>query len=115
MRTGAILSVWRKCPFWPMKPLLVHETICTMRLGDDTEQYHDAVASCEETAGNLGHSLGGVWYPVDERLHASICVLCGAIVWLTRSGQENRWRIGGTALKEECLSVGVNSYYFGVT
>jgi hypothetical protein len=97
-----------------VKPLLAHETICTMRLGDDTEQYHGAVARCEQTAGNLGHTLGGVWYPVDERLHASICELCGAMVWLRRD-QEKRWRIGGKALKEECLSVGGNSYYFGVT
>ena len=74
-----------------------------MCLGDDTEQYHSALASCEEAAGNYGHTLGGVWYPVDERLHASMCVRCGAMVWLTRPGQEKRWRIGGTALEEKCL------------
>ncbi len=74
-----------------------------MCLGDDTEQYHSALASCKETTGNLGHTLGGTWYPVDERLHASICVRCGAMVWLTRRSQEKRWRVGGTALKEECL------------
>ena len=79
-----------------------------MCLGDDTEQYHGALASCKETAGNLGHTLGGTWYPVDERLHASICVRCGAMVWIARRGQEKRWRIGGTALKEECLSEGDN-------
>ena len=73
-----------------------------MCLGDDTEQYHGALASCDEIAGNLGHTLGATWYLVDERLHASICVLCGAMVWLTRPGQEKRWRIGGTALEEEC-------------
>ena len=69
---------------------------------DDIEQYDSALARCEETAGNLGHTLGGNWYPVDERLRASICVLCGAMAWVTRPGQEKRWRIGGTALKEEC-------------
>jgi hypothetical protein len=69
---------------------------------DDTEQYDSALASCEETAGNHGHALGGVWYPVDERLRASICVLCGAMVCVTRPGKEKRWRIGGTALKEDC-------------
>ena len=74
-----------------------------MCLGDDTEQYHSALASCEEIAGNHGHTLGGVWYPVDERLHASMCMRCGAMVWLTRPGQEKRWRMGGKALKEECL------------
>ena len=80
-----------------------------MCLGDNTEQYHSALASCKETAGNLGHTLGGMWYPVDERLHASICELCGAMVWLTRPGKEKRWRIGDKALKEECISVGDNS------
>ena len=103
MRIVAMLSVRRKCTFWPMKPLLAHETICTMCSIDDTEQYQSALASCEESAGNHGHSLGGTWYPVDERLHASMCVRCGAMVWLTRRGQQKRWRIGGTALKEECL------------
>jgi hypothetical protein len=29
-------------------------------------------------------------------------VLCGAMVWVTRPGQEKHWRIGGTALEEEC-------------
>ena len=73
---------------------------------DDTEQYDSALARCEETAGNYGHTLDGTWYPVDERLHASICVLCGAMVWVTRPGQEMRGRIGGTALKEECSAGG---------
>src|SRR5215212_7712724 len=69
---------------------------------DDIEQYDSALARCEETAGNLGHTLGGTWYPVDKRLRASMCVLCGAMAWVTRPGQEKRWRICGTALKEEC-------------
>ena len=86
-----------------MKPLLIYGTICTMCSIDDAQQYDSALASCEETAGNLGHTLGGTWYPVDEQLSASICILCGAMVWLTRRGQEKRWRIGGTALHEECL------------
>jgi ribosomal protein S27AE len=73
-----------------------------MGLGDDTEQYDSALASCEETAGNQGHTLG-VWYQVDETLYASICARCGAMVWLARQGQEKRWRIGGKALEEECL------------
>ena len=73
-----------------------------MCLIDDIEQYASALARCEETAGNHGHTLGNVWYPVDERLRASICVRCGAMAWVTRPGQEKRWRIGGTALEEEC-------------
>ena len=103
MRIVAILSVWPHSTFWLMKPLLAYDTIRAMCPGDDTEQYHSALASCEKTAGNNGHTLGGTWYPVDERLRASICVRCGAMVWLTRRGKEKRWRIGGTALKEECL------------
>jgi hypothetical protein len=87
-----------------MYPRLVCDIVKSkMCPDDDTEQYQRALARCEEAAGNLGHTLGGMWYPVDERLHASICVRCGVMVWLTRPGQEKRWRIGGTALEEECL------------
>ena len=69
---------------------------------DDIEQYDSVLARCKEAAGNRGHTLDGTWYQVDERLHASICVRCGAMAWVTRPGQEKRWRIGGTALEEEC-------------
>ena len=65
------------------------------------EQYDSAVARCEETAGNHGHTLG-VWYPFDERFGASVCVGCGARVWITRPSQEKRWSTGGTALEQEC-------------
>ena len=86
-----------------MYPRLVFDTVkSNMCPGDDTEQYQSALASCEESAENHGHTLGGRWYPVDEWLRASICVRCGAMAWLTRRGQEKRWRIGGTALEEEC-------------
>ena len=64
---------------------------------------HTAMVSrCESTARGLGHALD-VWYPVSENLGASLCKICGAMVWVTRSGTEQRWRIGGTALQKECL------------
>src|SRR5215208_3701346 len=44
---------------------------------DDIEQYDSALARCEETAGNHGHTLGGTWYPVDKRLRASMCEVRG--------------------------------------
>ena len=67
-----------------------------------SEQYTVMVARCESTARRSGHTLD-VWYPVSENLRASLCKICGAMVWLTRSGTEQRWRIGGTALQQECL------------
>jgi hypothetical protein len=67
-----------------------------------SEQLMVMVARCESTARETGHTLD-VWYPVSENLRASLCKICGAMVWLTRSGTEQRWRIGGTALQQECL------------
>lgn len=64
-------------------------------------QYDDAVARCETAARNHGHALG-VWYPVDERLHASMCEECGEMVWLARPGNEEGWRVGGEALRQDC-------------
>jgi hypothetical protein len=69
---------------------------------DGDELYRAAVARCEATARERGHTLD-MWYRVSEGLHASVCVICGAMVWVTRPGQEKRWRIGGAALEEECL------------
>ena len=69
------------------------------------EQYDSVVASCEATVRNRGHVLD-VWYPVDERLHASICKECGDTVWVTRSGNEECWRVGGEALRQYCLGEG---------
>ena len=60
-----------------------------------------AVSECEATARDHGHAPG-VWNPVDERLHAFLCEMCGAMGWVTRSAGEKRWRIGGSALKEDC-------------
>ncbi len=65
------------------------------------EQYWAAVARCEATARDHGHTLD-VWYPVSEELHASMCVVCGVMVWLSRPGQGERWRVGGAALEQEC-------------
>ena len=61
------------------------------------------MSDCEAITKIRGHTLG-VWYPVDEqRLHAFLCEVCGAMGWVTRSGGEKRWRIGGSALKQKCL------------
>ena len=68
---------------------------------DNNGQYTVMVARCESTARELGHALD-VWYPVSEHLRASLCKICGTIVWV-RSGAEQRWRIGGAALQKECL------------
>ncbi len=68
----------------------------------DNEQYAAAVESCERAARSRGHALG-VWYPVDERLHAAICVVCDEMVWVARPGDEERWRRGGGALHEGCF------------
>ena len=67
-----------------------------------SEQFTLMVARCESTARQTGHTLD-VWYQVSENLRASLCKICGAMVWVTRSGKEQRWRIGGTALQQECL------------
>ena len=68
----------------------------------NNERYTVVVARCEATARGLEHALG-MWYPVSEHLRASLCKVCGAMVWVTRSGTEQRWRIGGAALRQECL------------
>ena len=65
-------------------------------------QHTVVVSRCEATARELGHALD-LWYPVSEHLRASLCKICGAMVWVTRSGTEQDWRIGGAALQQECL------------
>jgi hypothetical protein len=69
---------------------------------NNNEQYKVEVARCEATAMALDHALD-VWYPLSEHLRGSLCKVCGAMVWVTRSGTEQRWRIGGTALQQKCL------------
>ena len=66
------------------------------------EQYEAAVERCMMAARSKGHTLG-VWYQVDERLHVSMCEVCGEMVLVSRLGNEERWRIGGTALHEGCF------------
>ncbi len=68
----------------------------------DDEQYAAAVENCEMAARSHGHALG-TWYPVDERLHAAMCVVCDEMVLVARPGGEGRWRIGGRALHEDCF------------
>ena len=60
------------------------------------------VVRCEATARELGYALD-LWYPVSEHLSASLCKICGSMVWVTRSGPEQDWRTGGEALQQECL------------
>ena len=75
---------------------------------DNNGQYTVIVARCESTARELGHALD-VWYPVSEHLRASLCKICGTMVWVTRSGAEQRWRLGGAALQKECLDYVLNA------
>ena len=65
-------------------------------------QYAAAVERCEMAARSHGHALG-VWYQVDERLHASLCEVCGAMALVVRPGYEERWRTGGTVFEQGCL------------
>jgi hypothetical protein len=61
-----------------------------------------AVSECEAAARDHGHTLG-LWHPVDERLHASLCEVCGSVGRVMRPSGEKRWLIGGSALKQGCL------------
>ena len=65
-------------------------------------QHTVVIARCEASTRELGHALD-LWYPVSEHLRASLCRICGAMVWITRPGKEKGWRIGGPALRQECL------------
>jgi hypothetical protein len=64
-------------------------------------QYDAATARCEAVASDHGHTLS-TWYPVDERLHACLCEECGEMIWVSRSGPEEGWRVGGRALRQGC-------------
>ena len=64
-------------------------------------QYDAGVVRCKAVARDHGHTLNK-WYPVDERLHASLCEECGDMAWVSRSGDEEGWRVGGRALNQGC-------------
>ena len=66
------------------------------------EQYADAVERCKMNATCQGHTLL-VWQQVDERLHVSMCGVCNEMALVSRPGNEEHWRIGGTALHEGCF------------
>jgi hypothetical protein len=70
-------------------------------MSSNVQHYDAAVARCEALASDHGHFLSP-WYPVDERLHASLCEECGAMVWVARTGHEEGWRVGGGALSQDC-------------
>ena len=79
-------------------------SVCSIRgegIGAHVQQYDAAVARCKAVASDYRHTLSK-WYPVNERLHASPCEECGARVWVTRSGQDEGWRVGGRALSQDC-------------
>jgi hypothetical protein len=66
------------------------------------QQYADALQRGELAARRNGHILG-VWQQVDERLHASLCNACGAMVRVARPTHQEGWRSGGRALEQSCL------------
>lgn len=53
----------------------------------DSERYGAARARCEAAVRRSGHTIN-VSYPVDERLHALLCEVCGAMAWVSLSGGE---------------------------
>ena len=67
----------------------------------NVQQYDTAATRCEAVASDHGHALS-TWYPVDERLHAALCEECATMVWVSWSGQEEGWRVGGRALSQVC-------------
>ena len=69
------------------------------------QQSKTMVARCEAAARSHGHTLGG-WHPVSKHLHASLCVVCSAMVWLMRQRDEKYWRSGGSALTQDCSEDG---------
>ena len=62
-----------------------------------------AQAKCASMARNRGHALGA-WYLVSEQLYMAVCLKkCGAMAWVTSPGDEELWRVGGTALEQDCF------------
>jgi hypothetical protein len=73
-----------------------------MGAGLVTKEQFTAEAKCESVARNRGHVLG-VWLLVTEQLYMAVCLKCGALAWVTRPGDEEFWRIGGTAREQACF------------
>ena len=74
-----------------------------MTAGLVTKDQITAEAKCESVARNRGHALG-TWYLVTEQLYMAVCLKkCGAMAWVTRPGDEEFWRVGGTALEQACF------------
>jgi len=65
------------------------------------ERFIAAVAECEEVAKTRGHSLGR-WHQLSKQMHASFCVVCNEMTWVTQPGDGGRWRSGGQALRQDC-------------
>ena len=53
-----------------------------------------------------GHAVSS-WYPVGERLHTSLCEVCGEMAWVSRVGHEEGWQVGGRTLRQACPEKGV--------
>jgi hypothetical protein len=60
-----------------------------------------AVSECKSLARTHGHTLGG-WHPVTELMHASMCMVCSEIAWVSLSDDKKNWLIGGKAIELDC-------------
>ena len=65
------------------------------------EQFIATVAECETVARTRGHTLGR-WHQLSKLMHASICVVCNEMTWVTQWGDRGSWRSGGQALRQDC-------------
>ncbi len=63
------------------------------------ERFIATVAECEALARTRGHSLGR-WHRLSKLMHASICVVCNEMTWVTHSGDGGRW-LRSTAMANE--------------
>jgi hypothetical protein len=66
------------------------------------ERFTTAVAECEALASTHGHSLGR-WHRLSKLMHASICVVCNEMTWVTHSGDGGA---GGAVVKRLGKTVG---------
>jgi hypothetical protein len=74
-----------------------------MEAGLVTIEQFTAEGKSESVASNRGHALSG-WHLVTEQLYMAVCLKeCGAMAWVTHPGDEEFWRVGGTALEQACF------------
>jgi hypothetical protein len=65
------------------------------------ERFIATVGECEALARTHGHTLGR-WHRLSKHMHASICVVCNEMTWVTQWGDRGSWRSGGQALRQDC-------------